>query len=97
MAYDQGMQPSSIWEQFLEADSKQMPLEVARFFDAMQADPQIADRFQELADQNSAGSLSERDLAEMWQIATSSQLLSILKLRARQALRRSGNLSGETP
>jgi hypothetical protein len=75
-----------IFERLLRPLRRELNAELAAALLRMQADEELQDRYEELADRNTEGQLTPEEHNELSSIVRANQMLSVLKAEARAFL-----------
>jgi hypothetical protein len=77
-------------ERLLRPLRKELSVELAQALTQLTADDEIQNRYDELADKNTVGTLIEHEREELESLVRANSLLTALKVRARAILKHAG-------
>jgi hypothetical protein len=81
------MQSSLAWKKLAKIEERDMSPSVARMFLALGFNDAVGDRVERLSKKAQAGTLTSKESAELFQWVEANDLLTLLRLRARRALK----------
>jgi hypothetical protein len=77
--------PSMI-EHLLRPIEQSMPPEAARWLIGIRADDELQERYDELADKNTEGTITPEELSELEQYVLASEFIGLMQAKARRVL-----------